>query len=309
MSEKKIEEVLKIIQGFDPAGVAARNLEECLIIQLKQRDIQDPLVYKIVENHLEQIAAGSLNRVAQELDLPIIKVQEYADLIKSLNPKPGASYGGDDEIRYIIPDVIVELVDGEFVIQVNENTSPRLAINKTYASILQKNSTADEKTKKFVEDKLNQAIWLIRSIEQRRSTIYQVTEAVLEFQRPFFLQGVRYLNPLNLKQVADKLDIHESTVSRATSNKYIQTPHGTFEYRFFFSSGVNNTEGKRTSSETIKLMIQEIVNNEDSTKPLSDQKIADHLRQEGINIARRTITKYREELGILNAGQRKRYTK
>ncbi len=309
VSEKKIEEVLKIIQGFDPAGVAARNLEECLIIQLKQRDIQDPLVYKIVENHLEQIAAGSLNRVAQELDLPIIKVQEYADLIKSLNPKPGASYGGDAEIRYIIPDVIVELVDGEFVIQVNENTSPRLAINKTYASILQKNSTADEKTKKFVEDKLNQAIWLIRSIEQRRSTIYQVTEAVLEFQRPFFLQGVRYLNPLNLKQVADKLDIHESTVSRATSNKYIQTPHGTFEYRFFFSSGVNNTEGKRTSSETIKLMIQEIVNNEDSTKPLSDQKIADHLRQEGINIARRTITKYREELGILNAGQRKRYTK
>lgn len=307
VSEKEVRDTIALIQSFDPPGIAARDLAECLTLQLKHKGIEDPAAYIIVKEHLKQIAAGSMNKVSQALNLPVIKVQELADIIKSLNPKPGASIGEGEEIRYIVPDVIVEQIDDGFVILVNESTSPKLIINKTYASILKEGGNVDQKTKEFVEDKLNQALWLIRSIEQRRSTIYQVTEAIIEHQREFFERGVRYLRPLNLKQIADKVGIHESTVSRATSNKYIQTPHGTFEYRFFFSSGVNNTEGERTSSETIKLMIQELVKNEDNTKPLSDQKIADYLQQKGITIARRTVAKYREELGILNAGQRKRY--
>ncbi len=302
-----IEKVLSIIQGFDPPGIAARDLKECLSLQLKQKGIEDPAAYEIVQKHLRQIAAGSLNKVAQALNLPVIKVQELADIIKSLNPKPGASFGEDQEINYIVPDVIVENLDGEFIIHINETNTPLLTINKTYASILKQNTKVDEKTREFVENKLNQAIWLIRSIEQRRSTIYQVTESLIEMQREFFRHGVGHLKPLTLKELADKVGVHESTVSRATSNKYIQTPHGTFEYRYFFSSGLNTAAGDRASSESIKLQIQDLIKNEDQTKPLSDQKIADLLKEQGINIARRTVTKYREVLGILNAVQRKRY--
>lgn len=299
--------VLQVIQGFDPPGVCATNLCECLLLQLKMKGLNDPLLIDLVKNHLENIAAGKMNRVAQCLNISINQVQELADVIKSLNPKPGASFGGDEEIRYIVPDVIIERLDDEYVILVNDGHVPRLTINHTYSSILNKNSNVDEETRDFVENKLNQAVWLIRSIEQRRSTIYQVTENLVKMQREFFDQGIKHLKPLTLKQVAEKVGVHESTVSRATSNKYLQTPHGIFEFKFFFTSGLTTDQGDSASSESIKRSLQEIIKGEESTKPYSDQKLADIMKSRGINIARRTVTKYREELGIPNTGLRRRY--
>lgn len=303
----QIEKVLRIIQNFDPPGIGACNLSECLLLQLKQKGINDPLLQALIREHLELIASGKLNRVAQILNIPVAKAQEMADLIKSLNPKPGASYGGDD-IRYIVPDVIVERIDNDYIIFINDNHIPRLTINKTYSSILKKTGSTDDSTRTFVENKLNQALWLIRSIEQRRMTIYQVADTLVKIQRPFLDQGIKYLRPLTLKQIADKINVHESTVSRATANKYIQTPHGIYEFKFFFSSGLNTDSGDSTSSESIRRLIQEIIKEENPVKPYSDQKITNILQERGINIARRTVSKYREELGIPNTGFRKRYS-
>jgi RNA polymerase sigma-54 factor len=307
VKKDKIEMVLALIQNFDPPGICARNLCECLSIQLKQGGLYCQEICELLENHLENIAAGKLNKVAQIMNIPVARVQEMADLIKTLNPKPGASFGGSEDIRYIIPDVTVERIDDNYVILVNEGHIPHLTINKTYSAILNKASDADPGTKEFVENKLNQALWLIRSIEQRRMTIYQVTAALVKMQEEFFEHGVKYLKPLTLKQIAEKVGVHESTVSRATSNKYIQTPHGIFEFKYFFTTGLSTDRGESASTESVRHLIQEIVKNEDPKKPYSDQKIADILQKRGISIARRTVTKYREEMHILNAGQRKRY--
>ena len=307
VSADKIQKVLTIIQTFDPPGVGARSLSECLLIQLKQKGIYDPDLINLIESHLQCIATGKLSRVAQLMNIPVTRVQELADIIKSLNPKPGASFGGD-EVRYIVPDVLVERIDNEYIILVNDNQVPHLTINKMYSSILRKNSSADESTRNFVENKLNQAMWLIRSIEQRRMTIYQVAATLVKMQKGFFDQGIKHLKPLTLKQVADMIGVHESTVSRATAGKYVQTPRGIFEFKFFFNSGLNTDCGESASSESIKRVLQEIVKDEEATRPYSDQKIADILHRRGINIARRTVTKYREELGIPNTGFRKRYS-
>lgn len=308
MPAEEIEELVALIQTFEPPGICARSLSECLLLQLKVRGILTDELQGIVTNHLQNIAEGRLNRVAQSMGIPVTRVQELADTIKTLNPKPGASYGGRDGIGYIIPDVLIERVDGEYVIQVNDTYTPRLTINKTYSSILNKSSEADEETRDFVETKLNQAVWLIKSIEQRKSTIYQVTEALVAMQRAFFDHGIKHLKPLTLKQVAEKLGIHESTVSRATSNKYVQTPHGIFEFKYFFTTGLETEGGDTASSKSIKHLLQEIIKEEDSRRPYSDQKLANILRTKGIVIARRTVTKYREELRILNTGQRRRYS-
>lgn len=307
VTKAEAEFVLDLIHNLDPAGIGARDLRECLLIQLNRKGLHNPDLHKLIDKHLINIGAGRLNRVAQDMNIPIGKVQELADIIKTLNPKPGASFGGSDSIRYIVPDVIVERIDGEYVILVNDNHTPRLTINKTYSSILNNIGKADDVTRSFVENKLNQAVWLIRSIEQRRTTIYQVTETLVKMQREFFDCGIKKLKPMILKQIAEQISVHESTVSRATSNKYIQTPHGIFEYKFFFTSGFNTIRGDCTSSESIKKLLQEIVQAEDARKPLSDQKVANLMKDKGIDIARRTVTKYREELNIPNTGQRRRY--
>jgi len=307
VSEEKIEAALAVVQSFDPLGVGARSLCECLLIQLKQKNINDPELLEIVYNHLENIASGRLNRVAQALEIPVAKVQDLADIIKSLNPKPGASFGDGSETRYIVPDVIVERIDNEYIIVISDGHIPQLTINKTYRSILENSKSDDDKTRNFVENKLNQALWLLRSIEQRRMTIYQVTSALIELQRPFFDHGIKHLKPLTLKQLAEQINVHESTVSRATSNKYLQTPHGTFEYKFFFNPGLTTEKGDNACSEIIKRTLQEIIKGEDSSKPYSDQKLADIMQERGVMIARRTVTKYREELGIPNTVYRRRY--
>ena len=308
IASKQVEEALSIVQTFDPPGIGARTLCECILIQLKQKDINNQELHDIVVNHLENIASGRLNRVAQALDIPVSKVQELADIIKSLNPKPGASFGNGSDTRYIVPDVTVERVDNEYIILISDSRIPHLTINNTYRAILDSSQGTDDRTRSFVENKLNQALWLMRSIEQRRMTIYQVTSALVDLQRPFFDHGMKYLKPLTLKQLAEQINVHESTVSRATSNKYLQTPHGTFEYKFFFNPGLNTTDrGDNACSEIIKRTLQEIVKSEDTAKPYSDQRLADMMQERGVLIARRTVTKYREELGIPNTVYRRRY--
>lgn len=308
---KLVKKMLQLLQTFDPPGIGARDLRECLSLQLKQKNNADKDtitdLLELVKNHLEDLAAGKFNKVAAAMNLPIIRIQELADLLKTLNPKPGAAFSSGEETRYIVPDVFIECVEGEYMIRVNDSLVPRLTINKMYSSILNKPGNTDDQTKSFIENKLNQALWLIRSIEQRRMTIYRVTEALLEKQREFFVKGIKYLKPLTLKEIADKIDVHESTVSRATSNKYVQTPHGIFEFKFFFTPGLKTGKGGSTSSESIKQLLQEIIKKEDATKPYSDQSLANLLQERGIHIARRTVSKYREELGILSAGQRRRY--
>ncbi len=306
-TEKEAERALSIIQNFDPPGVGARDLKECILLQLQRKDLAEQDLCDLVENHLENIATGKLNRVAQAMNISVTKVQELADTIKTLNPKPGASFGGTNDVRYIVPDVLVERIGDDYVIIINDNNVPRLTINKTYSSILNKTSKTDDSTRDFVEGKLNQAMWLIRSIEQRRTTIYKVTNALLKKQRGFFDRGIKFLKPLTLKQVAEMVDVHESTVSRATANKYIQTPHGIFEFKFFFNPGLSTNEGGSTSSESIKRRLKEMVGKEEPSKPYSDQELSNMFKKDGVSIARRTISKYREEMGIPNACARKRF--
>lgn len=303
----RVQKLLALIQNLDPPGVGARSLGECLLIQLQQKGLLDEKLQELIEKHLESIAAGKLSKVALALNISIAAVQEMADLVKSLNPKPGASFGSGEDTRYIVPDVTVERLDDDYIILVNDNHIPHLTLNKTYCSILDQGNNVDQITREFVESKLNQAIWLLKSIEQRRMTIFQVTSALLKMQRAFFDRGVKYLKPLTLRQVAEVIGVHESTVSRATSNKYIQTPQGIFQYKFFFTTGLTTHQGENTSSESIKHTLQEIIKGEDSAKPYSDQKLSDLIKERGITIARRTVTKYREELNIPNTGQRRRY--
>lgn len=303
---KRVENVLSIIQTFDPCGVGARNLKECLLIQVKERKVKNPHVEQIIKNYLDDIAHNRLSKIAKELDIDEKEVQEIYDYIKTLEPKPGRLYeDGSADVKYIIPDAIIEYIDGEYVIILNDVTAPRLNINKFYREMLRKEM--DIEASEFLKEKLSSAMWLIRSIEQRRMTIYNVVKSILKHQREFFENGEKALKPLTLKEVADDINMHESTVSRATNGKYIQTPRGLYELKYFFSSGLSTKEGEDISSTSIKAMIKEIIEDEDPKKPLSDQKISNMLRDKGIKISRRTVAKYRDEMGIPSSTMRKRY--
>ncbi len=301
------ERVLRVIQSFDPVGVGARDLKECLLLQLKQTEQPDDYAERIVKEHLEDLAQGRLNRIAGKLGIHVQKVQELANLIRSLNPKPGEQFARLNEVRYVLPDVVVEKINGDFVVLVNDSIIPKIGINSTYRSLLSGQNVNDAEARKYLETKLNAASWLVRSIEQRRLTLYKVACCIVELQREFLLRGVKYLKPLNLKQVAELIGVHESTVSRATSNKYIQTPQGVFEFKYLFSSGVSDNQGASFSSQTIKKLIKEMIEGEDSHTPLSDQKLADELQRLGVPVSRRTVAKYRSECGLPSAAQRKRY--
>lgn len=303
----EVAAVLKMIQGFDPPGVGARNLVECLLIQVDQLGIKNDVLNKLIKDYLIDLAKGKLNRIAQNLGVTVQEVQQAADILKTLDPKPGRNFSSLNDTRYIVPDIVLEKVEGEYVILVNDVNIPRITINSTYRSVLSQDKNCDSGTRRFVESKLNAAAWLIRSIEQRRLTLYKVANCLVELQRDFLDHGVKYLKPLNLKKVAEMVGLHESTVSRATSNKYIQTPQGVFEMKYFFSTGLNNAAGTTTSAESIKKMLQEIIAGEDARAPLNDQKISELFRQRGIKISRRTVAKYRDELGIPPIRKRKRY--
>jgi RNA polymerase sigma-54 factor len=296
------EQALFLVQGLDPHGVGARDLRECLIIQLEYAGQKDTVPFHIVDRYLTEVAEGKFNKIAIELQTTPLAVQEAVDYIRTLRPRPGMLYHRSDA-RYIIPDVTVEHVEGNYVILVNDSASPRLSINGHYQRMLKQEGEA----KKFIHEKMNSALWLIKSIEQRRMTIYKVTEAIVEQQQDFFDHGVSCLKPMTLKEIAEKVGLHESTISRATNNKYVQTPRGIFELKYFFSSSLNTSNGETASSESVKSTLKRLVDEEDRKKPLSDQKLTDMLNTEGICISRRTVAKYREELAIPSSARRKRY--
>lgn len=302
----EVEEALRVVQSLDPLGVGARNLEECLSLQLPLLPNCPPELPEFLK-HLEDLALGRLQRISHALKIPLNRVQELADLVRKLDPKPGLRFSGPGEVRYIVPDVVIEEIQGEFIILVNDITVPRLGVNKAYREALSQDEGTD--IRKFVEQKLNAAAWLIRSIEQRRLTLYKVADAIVRWQSEFLRNGIRYLRPLTLRDIAEEIGVHESTVSRATAHKYVQTPRGIFEFKFFFanSMGRGNQSDSGVTTDAIKLVLRDIIASENPKSPYSDQKLADMLKARNMEISRRTVAKYRDELGIAATSVRKRY--
>ncbi|MBC7336013.1 MAG: RNA polymerase factor sigma-54, partial [Clostridia bacterium] len=253
---EEVRQALRLVQSFDPPGVGARDLTECLLLQLQQLDARNCLAEKVVRYYLADVAAGRLGRIARNLGVGIQEVQRLVDLIRSLDPKPGRRFGSPADVRYVQPDVIVEKVGDEYVVMVNDGLAPRLGISPLYSSLLRNGELCDPETRRFIEGKLNAATWLIRSIEQRRLTLYRVASCIVDFQREFLDKGIKYLKPLNLRRVAESLGIHESTVSRATANKYLQTPQGLFEFRFFFANNVSSNQQQEAAAQTVKKLLQ-----------------------------------------------------
>ncbi len=301
-----VEAVLDVIQTFEPAGVGARNLKECLIIQLASKGLLDDTVEYIILNHLEDLGENKLSRVAKTLGLPVTQIQMVCDLIRSLEPKPGRCFSSGSSVKYITPDVTVEKIDDNYQVITNEYSAPRLMVSPYYSN-LARAAVDDAELNKYLNEKYNAALWLIKSIEQRKQTIFNVVDAVIRHQKDFLDNGNQHLHTLTLKQVADDLGIHESTVSRAINGKYMQTPRGVFEIKYFFSSGVTGSDGEGVSSNSIKSMIKEIIDSEDPKSPYSDQDMVAMLSERGIEISRRTVAKYREGLNILSSSKRRRY--
>lgn len=300
-----IENIVKIIQTFDPIGVAARSLKECLIIQLEQLGIKDDNVYNIVENYLEEIAQNKYPYIAKKLGITIEKIQQICDIIRTLEPKPGRMFASINN-NYIVADAEIKKVGEEYIVILNDKNAPKLTIREDYRKLLN-NATESSETVKFLNDKLNSAVWLIRSIEQRRQTIYKVVHTIVDKQKNFFEHGKKHLRPMTLKEVANEIDVHESTVSRATNGKYVDTPMGIFELKYFFSSGVESDSGEGVASESIKNYIKEIIEAENPNKPLSDDKICKQLSLKGINVSRRTVAKYRDDMNIPSSSRRKKH--
>ena len=301
-----VESVISVIQTFDPVGVGARNLEECLAIQLKHKGETDKNVFEIVKSRLADIGDNKIALIAKDMGLGATEVQAIADKIKKLEPKPGRLFSSDATIKYVFPDVYIEKDGEKLLVRSNDFGIPQLSISPLYDEI-KAAGEEDESVKKYLNEKLNSAMWLIKSIEQRKSTIYKVASAILEFQDGFFRRGTKYLKPLTLKQVGEAVGIHESTVSRAINGKYMQCEQGVFELKYFFSGGLKADKGEDISSNSIKAMIKEIIDAENPTHPYSDQRIAEMLANDGIDISRRTIAKYREAIGIQPSSGRRRY--
>lgn len=299
-----LEASLAKIQAFDPAGVAARDLRECLRLQLDVLGIDDPLVRRIVEECLDQLQKRDLRGIARTLGVPVEAVATACRVIGHLEPWPGRAFGGDDPV-YITPDIHVVKIGDEYHILLNEDGLPKLRINNLYRDVLQRGNGVAKDTKEYVQGKVRSALWLIKSIHQRQRTIYKVMQSILKHQREFFDRGINYLKPLNLRDVADDIEMHESTVSRVTSNKYVHAPQGIFELKYFFNSSISRIEGDAMASESVKERIRKIISAEDSRRPLSDQRIAEMLKAANIDIARRTVTKYREALNILSSTRRR----
>ena len=304
--EETVGKVLDVIQTFEPSGVGARTLEECLIIQLASRGLLEDSIEYIILNHLNDLGENKLTKVSKATGLTVEQVQMIADLIRTLEPKPGRQFASGETVKYIIPDVIVEKINDEYQVLTNEGTIPHLIVSPYYIN-LAKQAPGDEELSKYLNDRYNAAMWLIKSIEQRRQTIYNVVSSVVGHQKDFLDHGPKYLKTLTLKQVAEDLSIHESTVSRSINGKYMQTPRGVFEIRYFFSSGITDSTGEGMSSNSIKTFIKEIIDSEDPKKPYSDQDMVEILSRKGIEISRRTVAKYREGMNILSSSKRRRY--
>jgi RNA polymerase sigma-54 factor len=300
-----VEGVLRKIQQFDPVGVAARDLKECLLIQLEQLSHRDPLAEKIVSEHLSLLKNRNYPAIDKQLGVSLDRVNRAASLISKLDPKPGKAFGGE-VIQEIIPDVYVYKVEGDYVIYLNDEGIPRLRVNSLYRNILNGSRLSPEGERKYIQDKLRSALWLIRSIHQRQRTIYKVTKSIVKFQRDFLEKGIQFLKPLVLRDVAEDIQMHESTISRVTHNKYVHTPQGIYELKFFFNAGITSTQGETMASESVKNLVREIIAKEDPKKPYSDEKLVQILQGMNIHIARRTVSKYREMMKILSSNERRK---
>jgi len=308
-SVEKIEGVLKKVQAFDPIGVAARDLQECLRLQIKNLEGEDGIwIGKMVEQHLKNLELHDYKQIAKDLGLTVEKVLELEKMMHQvLDPKPGRAYS-TEEPQYITPDVFVTKRKNEYVVTLNEDGMPRLAISPLYRRAIMAGETVGVQAKEYIQDKLRQALWLIKSIHQRQRTLYRVTQSIVKFQRDFFDKGTVSLKPMVLKDVAEDINMHESTVSRVTTNKYVHTPRGIFELKYFFNSSLGAKEGNDgIASEVVKEHLQNLLATESSAKPLSDQEISKILKEKhSVDIARRTVAKYREMLGILPSSRRRR---
>ncbi len=299
-----VEEALKIVQDFDPAGVGARDLQECMLLQLRQLRLQDPLTERIVAEHLDLLERHKEQELSKRLGLSVAEIKHHIHVIQQLDPKPGSRYN-PRESQYVVPDIYIVKIDDEYKAVLNEEGVPQLRISAEYRHLLGRKDENNQDTRTYVKERFRSALWLIKSVEQRRKTIQKVANSIIQFQRDFLDYGISRLRPLVLREVANDISMHESTVSRVVNNKYMHTPQGVFEMRFLFQSGFNNSFGNSVSSAVIKQRIQQIIEKEDDRKPLSDSKLLTIFQEEGLVLARRTIAKYREELRIPGSTQRK----
>jgi RNA polymerase sigma-54 factor len=300
-----VEKAVKAIQSLDPIGVGARDLRECLLLQLEFLEVDAPLVEEIIRDHWDMFMQRHFVQLAKVLNIDMKTLEGIVEIIKHLDPKPGRKYSNERAI-YVEPDVYVHKVGDEYVIVLNEDGMPKLRINGSYRAMLNSmDSKQDGDTVNYIKDKIRSAVWLIKSLDQRQRTIYKVAESIVKHQREFLEKGIDFLRPLVLRDVADDIQMHESTVSRVVSNKYMHTPRGLFLMKYFFHSGIDSDTGEDISSLTVKKKIQSFIEAEDPRKPLSDSKIMKILNDEGINIARRTVAKYRDELNIPSSTDRK----
>ena len=299
------EEMLGVIQSLDPPGVGARDLRECLMLQLREAGLEHSVPFRLVRDCFDELIAHRWSEISKRFGISPADVQKAADEIAKLDPKPGLVYS-DASDNYIIPDLIVDKIDGKYHVFLNDANLPRLKLSKAYQEIARDKKKFDGENKEFISNKLNSANWMIQAIEQRRQTMLKVMNYIVERQREFFEKGVQFLKPLTLREVAEVISMHESTVSRVTNEKFVQTPRGVLPLKFFFSSGLSTTAGEDVSARGIKAQIQKLVADENPKHPLTDQAIVNILKETGVQIARRTVAKYRDQLGVLSARMRKR---
>jgi RNA polymerase sigma-54 factor len=304
-TQGEVDEMLGIIQNLDPPGVGARDLRECLMLQLKEAGLEQSVPYRLVRDCFEELINHRWSEISKRFGISPADVQKAADEIKKLDPKPGLMYS-DASDNYIIPDLIVEKIDGRYHVFLNDANLPRLKLSRAYQEIARDKKKFEGESKEFISNKLNSANWMIQAIEQRRQTMLKVMNYIVDRQRDFFEKGVQFLKPLTLREVAEVINMHESTVSRVTNEKFVQTPRGVLPLKFFFSSGLSTTAGEDVSARGIKAQIEKLVADEDAKHPLTDQAIVNILKESGVQIARRTVAKYRDQLGVLSARMRKR---
>lgn len=303
--EETAKQAIATIQDMDPAGVAAIDVRESLLLQLKRLDLEESLAAEIIKDHLHNLELKNYGVIAKLTKRPMKEVLAAIEVITGLDPFPGEQYT-DRDVHYIIPDVFVHKVGDEYLIVLNDEGLPRLKVSSAYEEIVDGDTSAPDETKAYIKEKLRDAVWLIKSMQQRQRTIYKVVESLLKFQKEFFEKGVQHLRPLVLRDVAEDIEMHESTVSRVTTNKYMHTPQGIFELKYFFSTAIPQMDGEALAAESIRQRIKIMIKNEDPEKPLTDNAISKILTQENIKVARRTVAKYREQMGILPVKHRRK---
>ncbi|MBL0714298.1 MAG: RNA polymerase factor sigma-54 [Desulfosarcina sp.] len=301
---KQVQDALELVQSFDPVGVAARNLGECLMIQACHLKIETPLIVAIIENHMNHLENKNYKAISRALKVKFDEDVEAVNLIRSLEPRPGREFS-DETPQYIIPDIYVYKVEDDFVIMLNDDGMPKLRVNSLYKKSLSQKEKLPGEAANYIQEKMRSAAWLIKSIHQRQKTIYKVMDSILRYQRAFFEKGIAHLKPMVLRDVAQDIEMHESTISRVTTNKYAYTPQGIFELKYFFNSSIRKGHSGEIASASVQQKIKDIIANENPRKPYSDDKIAKLLKEADINIARRTVAKYREILGVLPSNKRK----